>query len=129
MRKLLTGVAASVAVAWLFSAPAFGQYVYGQPPIAFDQAQPIDPGAPPVNPDNPLDKPPVITPIGTIVGNFLRTEIHDGVRPVGIVTLKDPQRTIAMPLERLRFDPATGAILTDMSWTEVHLIPSGPLAG
>jgi len=126
MRKLLAGVAGSVAVVWLFSAPASAQY-YGPPPIAFAQAQPLDPT--PVSPADPFYKPPVRTSIGAIVGNFLRIELHDGRRPMGIVTLKDANRTIAVPLEHLRLDPPTGEILTDLSWGELNSIPSGPLAG
>ncbi len=127
MRKLLATVAGSVAVVWLFSAPASAQYAYGPPPIAFDQAQPLDPT--PASPADPLYKPPVRTPIGAIAGNFLRIEIHDGNRPMGIVTLKDANRTVAVPLQHLRIDPPTGEILTDLSWNELNSIPSGPLAG
>jgi hypothetical protein len=124
MRKLLTTVTGSVAVALLFSAPASAQYVYGPPPIAFNQAQPIVPGMPLVPPDDLFNKPPVRTPLGSIVGNFLRTEIHDGERPVGIVTLKE-NKTVAVPLEHLRFYPATGEVLTDLTWQEIATIPSG----
>src|SRR5215831_10630534 len=125
MRKLFL-IAGSVAIACLAYSPASAQYVYGPPPIAFDRAQPLDPT--PVRPDDPLYKPPVVTPIGSIVGNFLRIEVHDGVRPVGIVTLKE-NKTIAVPLEHLRLDPATGAILTDLSWNQLASIPNGPLGG
>ena len=125
MRKLFL-IAASVAVACLAYSPVSAQYTYGRPPIAFDRAQPLDPR--PVTPDDPLYKPPVVTPIGAIVGNFLRIEVHDGVRPVGIVTLKE-NKTIAVPLEHLRLDTATGAILTDLSWNQLSSIPNGPLGG
>ena len=125
MRKLLATVAGSVAVVWLFSAPVSAQYVYGPPPIAFDRAQPLDPT--PVSPADPLYKPPVLSPIGSVIGNFLRIEIHDS-GPMGIVTLK-VNRTVAVPLAHLRLDPATGAILTDMTWNEMNSIPSGPLSG
>ncbi|HYM18364.1 MAG TPA: hypothetical protein VEU06_07370 [Micropepsaceae bacterium] len=126
MRTLILGVAASVAVVCVLSAPVSSQYVYGPPPIAFDRAQPLDPTL--VRPDGPLNKPPVVTPTGAIVANFLRIEVRDGARQVGIVTLKE-NKTIAVPLEHLRLDPATRAIVTDLSWRQLVSIPSGPSAG
>jgi hypothetical protein len=125
MRKLLTTVAGSVAVALLFSAPASAQYVYAPPSITFAQAQPIVPGMPLVPPDDPFNKPAVITPFGTVVANFLRTEVHDGAQPVGVVTLKDFNKTVSVPLEHLRFDPARAVVLTDLTWQEIATIPSG----
>jgi hypothetical protein len=58
------------------------------------------------------------------VGYFRRIEVHDG-RPMGIVTLKDAERTVAIPLERLRFYPAGRMVVTDLNWFQVNTIPSG----
>jgi hypothetical protein len=127
MRKLLVRIAGSLAVACLAYAPASAQYVYAPPPIAFERAQPLDPA--PASPADPFYKPPVRTPVGAIAGNFLRIEVHDGRRPMGIMTLKNVNKTIAVPLEHLRIDTATGEILTDLTWNELVSIPSGPLAG
>jgi hypothetical protein len=124
MRKLVPEVAGSVAIVCLFSASAWGQYVYPAPTIRFQQAQPIA-GSTPVPMGDPLYKPAVRTPIGTVVGNFLRAELHDGERPVGIVTLKDFNKTVAIPLEHLRFDPVSRQVLTDLTWNEVATMPSG----
>jgi hypothetical protein len=124
MHKPIAQFAGSVAVMCLLSAPAFAQYVYSVPPIPFAQAQPIT-GSTPVDIGDPFYKPVVRTPTGAVVGVFLRAELHDGQRPVGIVTLKDYNKTVAVPLERLRFNPAGREVLTDLSWEQVATMPSG----
>jgi hypothetical protein len=129
LRDLIAGVAGSVAVAWLLSgASAFGQ-LQGPPPgwtFTFAQGQPIG-GNTPVTEDNGLFKAPVRTPLGSSAGYFVRIEMRNGERPVGIVTLNDRYRTVAIPLERLRFNPAGREVLTDMNWMQVVTMPSGAL--
>jgi hypothetical protein len=129
MRKFVFSVAGSVAVVSLFSATlAFGQ-LRGPPPgwsFAFAQSQPIG-GATPVTDDNGLLRAPVRSPLGSTLGYFVRVEMRDSVGPVGIITLTVPNRTVAIPLERLRFNPARREVLTEMSWMEVATMPSGTM--
>src|SRR5262245_52737047 len=128
MRNLMTTVAGSVAVVLLLAAPASAQYVYGPvygaPPVAFSQALPIT-GQVPEQIAALIFRPPVRSPLGTVIGRFARVELHDGELPVGIVTVRDHNRTVSVPLDRLRFDPVGGQVLTDMSWNEMALMPSG----
>jgi hypothetical protein len=127
MRNFVAGIAGTVITCGFLTAavPALGQYIYNPPPpVPFTQGQPLT-GSTPVPTDGPLYKAPVVSPTGTVLGNFLRIEVHDGERSMGIVTLRDPYRTVAVPLERLRLDPAGGAVLTDLSWDQIHTIPSG----
>ena len=137
---MIVGAAGSLAAAWalLGAAPASAQY-QNQPPyppstqfqyplpprtITFDQAMPLA-AATPVNLESGLFKAPVrVLPTGSTVGYFRRIEVHDG-RPMGIVTLKDAERTVAIPLERLRFNPAGRDVLTDLNWFQINTIPSG----
>lgn|SRR5215471_3378400 len=123
-------IAASVAVASviLTAVPAAAQF-YGPPPpgtISFTDAQVINREA---GADGSLFNAPVRDLNGVTIGYFRRIEVHDGSQPVGIVTLKDYMRTVAVPLERLRFyQPAYQpgrAVLTDMSWLEMNYLPSG----
>jgi hypothetical protein len=128
MRKFVFGVAVSVAVASLFSASlAFGQL--HSPPsgwaFTFAQSQPIG-AATPVTDENGLLRATVRSPLGSRLGRFLRIEMRDN-GAVGIVTLFVPVRTVAIPLEHLRFNPAKREVLTEMNWFEVNTMPSGPL--
>jgi hypothetical protein len=104
--------------------PAAAQF-YGPPPpgtIRFNDAQVINREA---GADGGLFNAPVRDPNGTVLGYFRRIEVHDGNQPVGVVTLKDYNRTVAVPLERLRFYQPGREVLTDMSWLEMNYIPSG----
>jgi hypothetical protein len=129
MSKFIGGVAGSVAIAWLLSvAPALGG-LDGPPPgwtYTFAQAQPIGTGTA-VIADNGLRRAPVRTPLGSTAGHFVRIEMRDGQRAVGVVTLRDSNKTVAIPLERLRFNPTGREVLTDMSWMEMNTMPSGAM--
>jgi len=80
--------------------------------------------ATPVTSESGLFKATVRIQTGSAVGSFRRIEVHDG-RPMGIVTLKDAERTVAIPLERLRFNPASREVVTDLNWSQLNTIPSG----
>src|SRR5262249_24551210 len=128
MSKFIGGVAGSVAIAWLLSvAPALAG-LHGPPPrwtYTFSQAQPIGTGTA-VTADNGLRRAPVRTPFGSTAGYFVRIEMRDGQRSVGVVTLRDSNKTVAIPLERLRFNPTRREVLTDLSWMEMNTtMPSG----
>jgi hypothetical protein len=127
MRKFVFGVAGSVAIASLFpTTVAFGQLL-GPPPgwtFTFAQSQPIG-ASTPVTDDNGLRLATVRSPLGSRLGRFLRIEMRDSGRPVGIVTLFVANRTVAIPLERLRFNPAKREVVTEMGWMEANLNPSG----
>jgi hypothetical protein len=124
MRKFMAGITGGVVVGFMLSSAAAMAQLHTPPPLwtfNFNQAQPIDGNAP-----VPFERSmPVRTPLGSIVGYLRRIETHDGDVPVGIVTLTDANRTIAIPIERLRYNPARREVLTDMSWREVNVISSG----
>jgi len=128
MRKIMADIVGSVTVAYLLSGagPAFGRLQ--NPPLGwtftFAQAQPIA-GNRAVTAEGGLVNAPVRTPRGSTVGHFLRVEIQDDETPMGIVTLNEVYRTVAIPLNRLRFNPAGREVLTDMSWQEVNIITPG----
>jgi hypothetical protein len=128
MRKFVFGVAGSVAVGSLFfTTVAFGQ-LHSPPPgwtFTFAQSQPIG-ASTPVTDDNGLLRATVRSPLGSRLGRFLRIEMRDD-GPVGIVTLFVPSRTVAIPLEYLRFNPAKREVVTERNWLEVSTMPSGPL--
>ncbi len=136
---MIAGAAGSLALGWaLFAASAASaqyqnpspyppptQFQYPPPPgtITFDQAMPLA-GTTPVTSESGLFKAPVRIPTGSTVGYLRRIEVHEG-RPMGIVSLKDAGRTVAIPLERLRFNPAGHEVVTDLNWFQVNTIPSG----
>ena len=129
MRKFMAGIAASVTVACLLSGagPALGGLQ--SPPLGwtftFAKAQSIG-GNTAVTAESGLASAPVRTPRGSRVGHFVRIEIQDGETPMGIVALDEAYRTVAIPLDRFRFNPAGREVLTDMSWLEAnHAVPSG----
>ena len=128
MRTLESGIAGIVAVAWLLSGagPAFAGFQ--NPPygwaFTFDQAKVIGENTP-VTARSGLSNAPVRTSGGTTIAHFVRIEIQDGDMPMGIITLDEAHKTIAVPLERFRFNPAREEVLTDLSWHEAILIPSG----
>jgi hypothetical protein len=127
MRKFVFSVAGSVGVVALLSTTAaFGQLL-GPPPgwtFTFAQSQPIG-ASTPVTDDNGLRRATVRSPLGSRLGRFLRIETRDSGRPMGIVTLFVQNQTVAIPLERLRFNPAKREVVTEMGWMEVNLAPSG----
>lgn len=127
MRKLAASVAGSVTVACLLLGigPAFAG-LQGPPygwAFNFDQAKLIGENAP-VTAASGLANAPVRTALGSTIAHFIRIEIQDEM-PMGIITLDDVHRTVAVPLDRLRFNPERREILTDMSWHEVAILPSG----
>jgi hypothetical protein len=129
MRKFMAGIAGSVTVACLLSGagPALGGLQ--NPPLGwtftFAQARSIG-GNTAVTSESGLANAPVRTPRGYTVGHFVRIEIQDGDTPMGIVTLNEAYRTVAIPLDRLRFNPAGREVLTDMSWLDANTaVPSG----
>ena len=128
MRKLRLGFVASAMVAYLLSGAGPAVAGLQGPPFGweftFDQAQVIRPGMP-VTSANGLSNAPVRTPLGSTIAHFRRIEIQDGVMPMAIITQTDPGRTIAVPLDRFRFDPARREVLTDLFWWDAMLIPSG----
>jgi hypothetical protein len=127
MLKFVFNVVGSVAVASLFSTTVAFAQLHGPPPgwtFTFAQSQPIGANTP-VTDDNGLRRATVRSPLGSRLGRFLRIEIRDSGRPMGIVTLFVQNRTVAIPLERLRFNPAKREVVTEMGWTEVNLAPSG----
>ena len=128
MRKLLVGAIGSMSVAWLVlgSGPAFAG-LQGPPwgwAFTFDTARVIGENTP-VTAESGLANAPVRTPGGTTIAHFVRIEIQDGEMPMGIITLDEVHKTVAVPLERFRFNPAREEVLTDLSWHEAILIPSG----
>jgi len=126
MRKVMAGVAVACLLSGIV--PALGQVQFQNPPppgtITFDKTSPFS-ASQPLNSDLRLFKAPVKSPTGSTVARFLRVEMHDGETPVGIVNVTDANRTIAVPLERLRFNPAGGEVFTDMSWHEINSISPG----
>jgi hypothetical protein len=127
MRKFTAGIAGIMTVACLLldAGPALA---ITDPPrgwtFNFAQARPIGENRT-VSAERGLVNVPVRTPSGSKVGNFQRIEIQDGETPMGIVTMNETYRTVAIPLDRLRFNPRGREVLTDMSWLEVNMIPSG----
>jgi hypothetical protein len=66
---------------------------------------------------------PVRTPSGSKVVNFQRIEIKR--RNAHGVGTAETYRTVAIPLDRLRFNPAGREVLTNMSWLEANTaVPS-----
>jgi hypothetical protein len=129
MYKFMAGIAGIVTVACLLAGagPALGGLQ--NPPVGwtftFAQAQSIG-GNAAVTAESGLANAPVRTPRGSAVGHFVRIEIQDGETPMGIVTLNEAYRTVAIPLDRLRFNPARREILTDMSWLQANTaVPAG----
>jgi hypothetical protein len=128
MRKFVAGIVGSVTVACLLpvTSPAFAGF-QGPPygwAFTFDQAKIIGENTP-VTAENGLSNAPVRTSLGSTIAHFVRIEMQDGVMPMGIITLDEIHRTIAVPLDRFRFNPERREILTDMSWHEAILMPSG----
>jgi hypothetical protein len=131
MQKFMAVIMGSIAVGWFLSGPppAFGQL--HNPPLGwtfkFGGAQPID-GNTPAATSNGLINAPVRTPLGSTAGYFLRIEARENEGAMGIVTLSQQARTVAIPLERLRFNPAGREVLTDMSWMQVSTMSSSNMA-
>ena len=115
-------------MAWLLSGagPAFAGF--HNPPygwsFTFDTAKAIGENTP-VTGKNGLANAPVRIASGTTIAHFVRVEIQDDEMAMGIITLDELHRTIAVPLERFRFNPAREEVLTDLSWQEAVMIPSG----
>jgi hypothetical protein len=125
MLKFTAGISGAAVVGLMLSSTPASAQLLNPPPLwtfNFGQAQPIDGNA--AVPDGMLNT-PVRTPLGSTVGYLVRIEKQDGDIPVGIVTLNVTNRTVAIPIERLRYNPARREVLTDMSWQEVNVIPSG----
>jgi hypothetical protein len=124
----MAGFAGSVTVVCLLSVagPAFAGLQ--NPPygwtFTFDQAKLIGANIP-VTAESGLANAPVRDARGSIIAHFVRIEIQDDVMPMGIITIEDVNRTVAVPLDRFRFDPTRQEVLIDMSWHEVNMLPSG----
>jgi hypothetical protein len=127
MRESAARIVASISAACLlFGAGTAFAGLQGPPygwAFTFDQAKIIAPDTP-VTSENGLSNAPVRDALGSTLAHFLRIEIQDGVMPMAIITQTDPGRTIAVPLNRFRFNPARGEVLTDMGWWDAMLIPS-----
>jgi hypothetical protein len=62
---------------------------------------------------------------GYKVGRFRRIETKAPGDVVAVVRLSPSLRTIAMLTDHLRFDPARGVIIADLTNREIDLIPTG----
>ena len=62
---------------------------------------------------------------GYKVGRFRRLETKAPGDIVAVVRLSPSLRTISMLTDHLRFDPATGVIITDLTNREIDRIPTG----
>ena len=128
MRESAARLVASISAACLlFGAGSAFAGLQGPPygwAFTFDRAKIIGENTP-VTAANGLANAPVRTSRGSMIAHFVRIEIQDDAMPMGIISLDDVHRTIAVPLDRFRFNPERQEILTDVSWQEAMLIPSG----
>jgi hypothetical protein len=62
---------------------------------------------------------------GYKVGHFRRIETKAPGDVVAVVRLSPSLRTISMLTDHLRFDPARGVIIADLTNREIDLIPTG----
>src|SRR5262245_38126724 len=62
---------------------------------------------------------------GYKVGHFRRIETKEPGDVVVVVRLQPSLRTVSMLTDHLRFDPATGVLITDLTNREIDLIPTG----
>ena len=67
----------------------------------------------------------IVDAAGYKVGHFRRVETKAPGDVVAVVRLSPSLRTISMLTDHLRFDPATGVIISDLMNREIDLIPTG----
>jgi len=102
--------------------PFVQRLVFANPPVLLWKLDMV------ADPNRELFNAVVVDARGLPVGHFRRVENKDPGYDAAVVTLNDPQRTISLPIEHIRFDPNTGVIIADLTSNEIHSFPSGPFS-
>lgn len=75
------------------------------------------------NPDNSMRGAPVMDSAGNLVGNFRHMTLQDGGIPEAVITLND-MKTVAVPDQHLRYDPAANVVVADLTYNQMEGMPA-----